>query len=615
MRIREDIPILGTVSVNFLELSSKILKIYEENNETERQKQTPHLGLISQAFRVSNHTRYDYLILQSVISEIIENTFKGTINAQGNIKINGHEYIGNDIIKSWILLSNFGHCKNTIGDEKTLLLYSVQKKSFKNQLLRSIKDEELKLWSKTVIENFDYVNFHHIISIYRLYKCLKRRVPLRIEILNVYKLFLLKDGGNKSQVNPIQLIQLKNIYQLIRDLSIISLDSRNSSLPINIDILGTILTMDNFEKRYQNSKVSNFLKPFYSMLYNHLYLNVKSQTQQRSYEVNAYDINIFEFPSIIDKSINDGLFNPTLCNLNHFLRINLHANILFEDLSHATRDVFRVKKGLDNVEASTDLNPFTNERVIDFYFNDNFEKKNFKLFIFNISQVFRRHIIGTASTEFEKTKSITKIINSQLDELGLTDLQKNEFRTPIRNLINQNIREALLQKNIPAFKELLWSVLKYHISNKYHFDIDHHISEKHDFFAVKMSEFNTLNNLELAISSETDLDRKHELLQIKKSINRKFEGTIIVCFSRIKIYDYSLAPSNRIVTDIDGVVLKFNQNELILELHESKNTRHKVKDAIKDLKSKLIKTLNENSKGYKILEVKNFGAKIYIRHK
>ena len=614
MRIKEDIPILGTVSVNFLELSSKIFKMYNDNDEVNRQKNTPHLGLISKAFSNSNHNRYDYLVLQNVISEIIDNTFKGTINAQGSIKINGKSYFGNDIIKCWVLLSNFGHCKNTIGDEKTLLLYSVQKKSFKNQLIRSIKDDELKIWSEKVIENFDYVNFHHILSIYRLYKCLKRRVPLRTEILNVYKLFLLKDGGNKAQVNQTQLIQLKNIYQLIRDLAIISLDSRNSSLPINIDILGTILTMDNFEKRYQNSKVSNFLKPFYSMLYNHLYLNVKSQTQQRSYEVNAYDNNTFVFPSVIDKSINDGLYNPSLCSLNHFLRINLHANILFEDMSHATRDVLRVKKGLDNVEASTDLNPFTNERVIDFYFNKNFEKKHFTKFIFNISQVFRRHIIGTASTEFEKTKSITNIINTQLSELSLTEQQKNDFRTPIRNLINNNIREALLQRNIPAFKELLWSVLKYHISKKYHFDIDHHISEKYDFFAVKLSEFNTLNNLDLAINSEEDPDRKHELLQIKKSVNRKFDGIIIVCFSRIKIYDYSLAPERRIVTDIDGVVLKFNQNELILELHESKNTAHHVKDAVKDLKSKLIKTLSENSKGYKIFGVKNFGAKIYIRH-
>ena len=120
MRIKEDIPILGSVTVNFLDLSNRIYTLYESTEEIKRQKRSPHLGLISHAFRSSSHCRFDYLILQCVISEIIENTFKGTTNAQGSIKVNGKSYLGNDIIKSWILLSNFGHCKNTIGDEKTI---------------------------------------------------------------------------------------------------------------------------------------------------------------------------------------------------------------------------------------------------------------------------------------------------------------------------------------------------------------------------------------------------------------------------------------------------------------------------------------------------------------
>jgi hypothetical protein len=615
MRIKEDIPILGTVTVNFLELSTKIFNIYIDRGEIERQKNTPHLGLISHAFRTSNHSRYDYLVLQSAISEIIENTFKGTINAQGSITIDGRNYNGNDIIKSWILLSNFGHCKNTIGDEKTLLLYCVQKKSFKNQLLRVIKDDQLREWSKKVLERYDYINFHHILSFYRIYKCLKRRVAIRNEIITVYKLSLLSEDCSKTIANPIQITQLKTIYNIIRDIAVIALDSRNSSLPISLDLLGTILSIDSYEKRYQNSKVSIFLEPLYSILCDHLYLNIKSQTHQRSYEVNASKNNIFEFPIIIDKAIDKGLDDPTVCTLEHFLRIKLHSkNMMFEDMSHATRDVLRIKKGLDDVEASMDINPFTDERVVDFYYNDEFKNKNLPLFIHNISQVFWRQIKGTATTEFNKTKAITTIIDTKLDDFNLNDQQKDDFRNPIRNLINANITKALIQKNIPAFKELLWSVLKYHIEKKFHFDIDHHVSNKYDYFAVKIPNYHSLNNLDLAINAEDNEDRKHELLQIKKSANRTFEGTVIICLSRIKIYNYSLSPDKRIVTDIDGVVLKFNENELILELHESKNTQHPVRDAVEDLKNKLVKTLNENSNGFKIRTVKGFGAKIYIRH-
>lgn len=616
MRIKEDIPILGSVTVNFLDISNRIYTLYESTDEIKRQKNSPHLGLISHAFRSSSHCRFDYLILQCVISEIIENTFKGTTNAQGSIKVNGKSYLGNDIIKSWILLSNFGHCKNTIGDEKAILLYCLQKKSFQKKLLRYIKDEELRNWSEDVLNNYDYISFHHIIGIYRIYKNLKRRVAFRNEILNVYKLLLLPESQNKGLASPIQIMQLQTIYNIIRDIAVISLDSRNSSLPINLDILGTIFSIDTFERRYQNSKISLLLEPIYSMLCDNLYLNIKSQTHQRSYEVDANKSNVFNFPEVIDKAITEGLYDPTICNLKHFLRIKLHStNMMFKDISHATRDVLRVKKNLAEVEASMDVNPFTDERVIDFYTTSDFKRKDFPLFISNVSQVIWRQIIGTAATEFDKTKKIVAIINEKLSSLNLNPEDVDQVRNPIRDHINARITKVLVEKNIPSFKDLLWSVINYHINSKYHFDIEHHLSSKYEFFAVKISDYNSFNNLEIAIQNEEDVDRQHELKQIARSAKRSFDGTIIVCLSRIKIYDYSLPPDKRIITDIDGVVLKFNEHELILEFHEGKNTANPVRDGIKDLKSKLVKTLDKNStKGFKIIGVKNFGAKVYFRH-
>ena len=90
-RIEENIPILGRVYVNFVELSEKIFDIYLKEGEIERQKNISHLGLIAKAFNGINHSRYEYLILQCVISELAENNFKGTTSAQGSIKINKKE--------------------------------------------------------------------------------------------------------------------------------------------------------------------------------------------------------------------------------------------------------------------------------------------------------------------------------------------------------------------------------------------------------------------------------------------------------------------------------------------------------------------------------------------
>ncbi|SFJ49823.1 hypothetical protein [Olleya namhaensis] len=616
MRIKEDIPILGKVTVNFLDLSAKLYQHYIDIEEIDRQKNTAHLGLISHAFKNSNHSRFDYLILQCVISELIENSFKGTTNAQGSITINGTKQIGNDVIKTWILLSNFGHCKNTIGDEKTLLLHCIQNKSYKRKLINCIKDAKLKKWSEKVINNFDYVSFHHIISFIRIYKTFTRRVERQEELINIYKLLLLPEEENELIASSIQISQLKNLYYILRDISIIALDSRNSSLPFNLDILSTVLSLDSFENKYQNKRISIILEPLISILCDNLYLNIKSQKHQRSYEINASKTIGTDVMKSLDTALKDGLYNPTVCNLHHFLRIQLDKkNMLFEEISNATRQILTVKKGVSGVDASMDLNPFTDERVIDFYLEDNFNIKHFSTFIYNIGNITIEQIIGTASNEFNKTKKINEIIDSNLNKLPITNAEKEDFKKPIQEHISSNIKKALLNKNLPIFKNILWAVLRYHLDSKYHFDIDNHSFENYDYFGVKVAGLNPLKeNLDKAIDSEKDLDRKHELNQLKKSAYRKFEGTVLICLSRIKIYNYSLSPNNRIVTDIDGVVLKFNDKELILELHESKNTAKPVKDAIKDINSKLIKTIDKKIMGVKIKEVPSFGAKIYIRH-
>jgi len=382
MRIKEDIPILGKVTVNFFDLSAKLYQHYIDVNEIDRQKKTAHLGLISHAFKNSNHSRFDYLILQCVISELIENTFKGTTNAQGNITINGDKHFGNDIIKTWILLSNFGHCKNTIGDEKTILLHCIQNKSFKRRLLNCIKDARLKKWSEEVITNFDYVSFHHIISFIRIYKTFTRRVARQNELLKIYKLLLLPEEENEGIASSNQISQLKNIYYILRDISMIALDSRNSSLPLSIDILSTVLSLDSFENKYQNKRISIILEPLISILCDNLYLNIKSQTHQRSYEINASKTIGTDVVKNLNQAIENGLYNPTVCHLHHFLRIQLDKkNMVFEEISNATRQILTVKKGITGVDASMDLNPFTDERVIDFYIEDNFDIKHFSTFI------------------------------------------------------------------------------------------------------------------------------------------------------------------------------------------------------------------------------------------
>ncbi|NDK55752.1 hypothetical protein [Pontibacter fetidus] len=618
-RVEEDIPILGKVYVNFVNLASKMYGIYEKENEIERQKTIPHLGLIARAFKGVNHSRYEYLILQCVISELADNNFKGTTSAQGNIKINGESYFGNDVIKAWFLLSNFGHCKNTVGDEKALLLKAVQQKSFRSYLLSSIKDIELKEWAKEIIDNFDYIKFHHILSIRRIYRCLARRTDIQKEIISVYKLLLLDSSLTCTIANQIQVEQLKLIHNNIRDLAIIALDSRNSSLPINIDILSTVLSFDFYEHRYQQTKASQIFNPILSLLYDTLYLNIKSQTHQRAYEINALATLNDDYNLCIEKALSVGLANPEECNLIHFLRAELHIDNVDEKHSgEALRNCLTVKREINNyVEASLDYNPFTSKRVMDFYMvKEQFKGKLLPKFLSNINHILDKQIVGTYSNYISQKLPIIKGIDEGIKKISLEAQDEETLRDSLIESISNEPWELVKEKNIPTFKEILWAVLKYHVKENYYFDIDHHTSKDYNFFGIKLKNGTDLltDEVNKAISLTSDGDRIHELKQLLKSVNRSFDGTVIACISRITIYDYSKSPDKRKVTDIDSLVLKFNSSKMLLELHESKNTRTPFRDARRDINDKLIKILNKKHSHYKIVEIKNYGAKVVIKH-
>lgn len=618
-RISEDTSILGLVSVNFLELSQKVFSIYEKEKEIERQKSIFHLGLISHAFSGIKHTRYEYLIIQCVISELAENSFKGTPSAQGELTINGKKYLGNDIIKTWFLLSNFGHCKNTIGDEKALLLWSLNRRGFKSHLLNTIKDEELKSWAETVFENFDYVNFHHILSFRRIYKTLKRRLELQKEILNVYKLLLLEDVSSSLDVNELKVEQLRMIYRNVRNLTILSLDSRNSSLPINIDILSTVLSFDFYENRFQETKVSDLFNPNLSMLYNHLYLAPQSQTYQRSYEINALEYcRANDFSNILDESITNGLADPSNCTLKHFLRTRLKfENLASKSLSKNLRTALTVKRKSENVEASLDFQPYENVQVMDFYIKQNeFKLNDLPQFLTNITSILDQHINETIRNSVDEKLPYFQSIDKELRKFDVQESTINDSFKPALNILNNSVFKLIQTENVPLFKEILWSVLRLFIKEEYNYDIDHHLSDEYKFFGVRLEDqmdFLT-SDIETAIKNTSDEDRIHELNQLLKSVKRKYEGNLIACIQRITIYDYSKAPSKRIITDIDSLLLKYNSNEMILEFHESKNMRNGENEAKKDLQKKFTRALSHNAKGYNIRRVKNYGAKLVIKH-
>lgn len=616
VRIEDTTSSFGKVSVNFTGVACELYNRLYENNEFKRLREIDHLGLIAKTFKTLSHSRYDYFITQSVMTEIVENTFRGTTTAQGSIRINGKIYRGNEVLKVWIMLSNIGHCKYTIGDEKAMMIYASKRRGFKSVLLKQLDDEKLLIWANKVIQRFDYVKFHHLLSIYRIYQLYKRNRQKQRELISIYKAFLLPSNQMDSVSDRIKLIQLKNIYKNIRNLAIISLDTANSHLPISIDILSTILSFDFNSDKFQGRKLSQLFNPLTNLLYDKIYLSTQVQTLQRSYEVRAIKaMRSLSYKQTIMEALEHGLADANECDLIHFARkeYKLASNQKLKDHFNISQ---QIKGGSDKFESSVDFNLLTKNTVLDFYLRKStFEISDLPMLVARACKVSdivdEKQLMAEVSTH----EQITEILKDNLRKQGIEDQQSIAILKPILEYLAKDSVKINYELNVKFLKRLTWSIIRFFIHSRYYFELDALIDDKSIAAKYPTGEDFASNSIRAEIEkySEINPDRVKELQHLEYAIKKRYDGHTVVCIDRVKIYDYSLAPDRRNITDIDSLVLKFSGRELIVEFNETKNMNNPTSIAIKDLREKFVKVLNSNAKGYRVLPVRKYGAKVRIR--
>ncbi|MBB4081131.1 hypothetical protein GGR28_003778 [Lewinella aquimaris] len=616
VRIEDFSPLFGKVSVNFIGAAGDLYEKFIRVNEIDRQKDINHLGLLSYTFNTLHHTRYDYLMIQSVISELVENSFKGTTTSQGGLRIKGVNYGGNEILKTWFLLSNLGHCKHTIGDEKALMLHAVKRRGFKSYLSKYILDKDLKVWAGKVIDRFDYIKFHHIISLYRISKIFPRNKSKQLKYTSLYKLLLMPASTIEGVTDQLKLVRLKTLYSNIRTLSIIALDTQNSHLPVSIDILSTILSFDFNVDKFQGRKLSQLYDPLTNLLYDKLYLSTQAQTLQRSYEVRALNNLVdLSFKDIVETALLEGLSNPSITHLRHIIR---KKYILAK--GQKIKDHFNILQQIKSIdrsfESSIDFNSITRETVLDIYYEtETFDINKIGLLLthtVNLTQIVdRKQLLEVVAIHRPITQAIVKGLESE----GIDNDKREKILLPVLGLLSHDLQQQHFRADKKFFKNISWSIIRLFIHDKFYFDLDNY----HETTSFGIIYPDGTNELDKLIETEKEKflqkneDRVKELEHIQKATSRRFDGFTVACLDRIRIYDYSKPPSKRDVTDIDSLVIKFNQNELIVEFNETKNKRNCENRAKKDLNDKFVRILNSTAKGYRIHPVKKFGAKVRIR--
>ena len=618
------IPSLGRVSVNFYGAAKVMFDLYERKDEFNRQKKIKQLGLIPEIIEGVSHTRYEYLMMQCSLADILDNLHKGSPSAQGSISIGGKDVLGNSLIKCWVMLSNYGHTKHTYGDEKSLHLFAKKRKGFKSAVLSPIKDSDLKRWCDNTIEKFFYHQFHYVLTAHRIYKDLKRRNVEQSELALYLKLLILDSDTFTGVVNVSKLNQLKELFKKIRDISIVTLDGHFSHVPISIDLLSALVSMDSIEGGVQGQKISSVINPIRNILHENVYLDKNVLAVQRSYEIAALKY-LHSIPAksanyleALDRSFNDGIGRDNAVKLTHFCRFSITKEMIPDtDFYDEFRNItIRSRVGCKNTQAYLDVNPFTHVRYADFFIGEKFENSQLPSFIFNICQLITSQIQHLVHNHSEFYRPVVLEIRKNATARGLDAETVDKALRQSKDVVYRDAWNSANSLVFPSYRGLLWSCVSYFLKPNYRLEIETRSTTHENYaFSIPTADKSMLTGkIDAAIEAvkATDLDRAHELKAIRSSATRKHDGYKIACLVRVNVCDLSQPPSKRKVTDLDGILLKVSKSEISLELYEAKNRKNASKLAKKDINKGLVPILSSTAKGYRVREIKGIGAKLVI---
>lgn len=381
----------------------------------------------------------------------------------------------------------------------------------------------------------------------------------------------------------------------------ISLDCQYSHIPFSVNIFASLASLSSWENYYTEQHFIKHLSPFIDLLSEEIYLNKRILANQKDYETKEMDYissNSESYEEVIKMAIDQGLAAEwtNIDKFKHFARLPLLDKD--KNIKEYMMEIEDYIKDISNTYFVIDNNG--NDFFVDFIYDKSILKSEFARFYYKICSLISMQadaFVKASVGNFYKEEDV-----QQLNE-GCKDF--------IKKAVQEKAQEEANEMLVEIYKELLWGTISFFIKNKYTFDITP-TSERYNSFGMEFNGFDSLTeNIALALTEETkNPDRVHEIEQINRAIKYKKNGIKLACISRIDVYNTSVEPSKAKATDIDGVVVFSQEERLVVEFHESKNTKNPVKDAKKDIKGNLIQILNENKKGYRIYDVKNYGVKL-----
>ena len=272
-----NLPGLGNLTANLFEYTQTLFDFLDYYGHIQRFRRINQLGRLRDVFQGAHHNRFEYVFLQlALISELCQHKrgdigLSGTRSFCGRINAFQNDPSLGEILQCLVLVNNMGYMEGTFLTSRAWITF-LKEDTNARKCFRSGLDSSDRSIFDEVIANYDYYRFHLIVALFQLQRYKRKGADIVNFASNLLRNFL------KDNRSDLQIIQLKNLYNSIRQISFITLDSMYAPVPFNLDLSSIFL---NFDYLLDSLFIKNttYRVAFYNLeqvLQNAVYLNSDS---------------------------------------------------------------------------------------------------------------------------------------------------------------------------------------------------------------------------------------------------------------------------------------------------------------------------------------------------
>lgn len=625
-RFNATLPALGMVAIDFHKESELAFGLYDEG-ELVRLRSVPHLGVASAVFTGVNHSRLEYALLQCAVISLVAKLHKQNARfaLSNKVSIPGLDEdisSGEELLKVWALLGNYGHMQYTYGVERGLLQAAYRNPDLKNWLSSCSRDSGLNRWSKDVIENYQDSNFHYLCALLRI-----SNLPRGDRRKKLFKLCLRslvlppEDLFSNGSAQRDKLVRLRQLFSRIRLLTMVAIDSHYSHAPVSLNLSSAILGLVNFTPSPQGNGggFDSVISQTAGMLADELYLHPASVACQRDYELRIANSIKRRLPVVWSESaaerifkelVSKGVGSPSTAKLRPLVRFSFRrirrqflgsSGNLYDSICHLEHELTSNPK----IKVSIDQNSFTGSTHVDvLYVPESVSLAEVALTYYRFGNWLLRTLEADALISI---RGIYPTRSRGDRKKILPDLRKRYVERRYREhaSLMQTLFLSVINFLVPKNHSVVWPDLLPGPSNR-----------AQVLYRVRDSEQNLYDqispSLELQLNENPrnySAERLHEISCLRDLIGASPSAFVLASMERFQICEESGRP----VDDWDGTILEFYDDRILLKIIEAKaggNATQRESEAVKQLRATRILMLQENALIYRTRRIKAKGAYI-----